>query len=90
MKIKLFVLLILIFFLAQIRFIAAQDEFLEEEIATTMQSPILEEKGEDKISFDIKGMDVVDAISSTKTVTRGRFRDVPAEPIEIRSAKVLN
>jgi len=37
----------------------------------------------------IKGMDVVDAISSTKTVTRGRFRDVPAEAIEIRSARVL-
>jgi peptidyl-prolyl cis-trans isomerase B (cyclophilin B) len=37
----------------------------------------------------IKGMDVVDAISAAKTVTRGRFRDVPAEAIEIRSARVL-
>ena len=37
----------------------------------------------------ITGMDVVDAISSAKTVTRGRFRDVPAEAIEIRSARVL-
>ena len=37
----------------------------------------------------ISGMDVIDAISAVKTVTRGRFRDVPAETIEIRSAKVL-
>ena len=37
----------------------------------------------------IKGMDVVDAISAAKTVTRGRFRDVPAETIEIISARVL-
>jgi peptidyl-prolyl cis-trans isomerase B (cyclophilin B) len=35
------------------------------------------------------GMDVIDAISSVKTVTRGRFRDVPAETVEIRSARVL-
>ena len=38
----------------------------------------------------IAGMDVIDAISAVKTVTRGRFRDVPAETIEINSAKVLN
>jgi len=38
----------------------------------------------------IRGMDVVDAISAVKTVTRGNYRDVPAETIEIRSAKVLN
>jgi peptidyl-prolyl cis-trans isomerase B (cyclophilin B) len=38
----------------------------------------------------IAGMDVIDAISASKTVTRGRFRDVPAETIEINSAKVLN
>ena len=37
----------------------------------------------------ISGMDVVDAISSVKTVTRGRYRDVPAETIEIISARVL-
>ena len=37
----------------------------------------------------ISGMDVIDAISAVKTVTRGGFRDVPAETIEIRSAKVL-
>ena len=37
----------------------------------------------------IKGMDVVDAISSVKTVTRGAYSDVPAETIEIRSAGVL-
>ena len=37
----------------------------------------------------IKGMDVVDAISSAKTVTRGGYRDIPAETIEIRSARVL-
>ena len=37
----------------------------------------------------ISGMDVIDAISAVKTVTRGGFRDVPAETIEIISAKVL-
>ena len=37
----------------------------------------------------ITGMDVVDAISAVKTVTRGNYRDVPAETIEIRSARVL-
>jgi len=37
----------------------------------------------------IAGMDVVDAISSVKTVTRGMYRDVPAEIIEIRSTVVL-
>ncbi len=37
----------------------------------------------------VAGMDVVDAISSVKTVTRGSFRDVPTETIEIRSAVVL-
>jgi peptidyl-prolyl cis-trans isomerase B (cyclophilin B) len=38
----------------------------------------------------VTGMDVVDAISAAKTVTRGRYRDVPAETIEIISARVLN
>ena len=37
----------------------------------------------------IAGMDVIDAISASKTVTRGRFRDVPAETIKIISARVL-
>ena len=37
----------------------------------------------------ISGMDVVDAISAAKTVTRGNYRDVPAETIEIISARVL-
>ncbi len=37
----------------------------------------------------VAGMDVVDAISSAKTVMRGMYRDVPAEIIEIRSTVVL-
>ena len=37
----------------------------------------------------VAGMDVVDAISSAKTVMRGMYRDVPAENIEIRNAVVL-
>lgn len=37
----------------------------------------------------ISGMDVIDAISAVKTVTRGGYRDIPAETIEIRSARVL-
>ncbi len=35
------------------------------------------------------GMDVVDAISSVKTVTRGMYRDIPADMIEIRNARLL-
>jgi cyclophilin family peptidyl-prolyl cis-trans isomerase len=35
----------------------------------------------------VEGMDVVDAISNTKTVTRGMFRDVPDEPIVITRAR---
>ena len=38
----------------------------------------------------ISGMDVIDAISAVKTVTRGGYRDVPAETIQINSAKVLD
>ncbi|MDJ0987214.1 MAG: peptidylprolyl isomerase [Desulfobacterales bacterium] len=34
----------------------------------------------------VEGMDVVDRISKVQTVTRGRFRDVPAEPIVIKQA----
>jgi peptidyl-prolyl cis-trans isomerase B (cyclophilin B) len=37
----------------------------------------------------IRGMDVVDAISAVKTVTRGSYRDVPAETVEIHSVRVL-
>ena len=37
----------------------------------------------------VTGMDVVDAISSVKTVMRGMYRDVPDEIIEIRNAVVL-
>ena len=37
----------------------------------------------------VTGMEVVDAISSVKTVARGNYRDVPAETIEIRSARAL-
>jgi peptidyl-prolyl cis-trans isomerase B (cyclophilin B) len=37
----------------------------------------------------IRGMDVVDAISAVKTVTRGSYRDVPAETVEIDSVRVL-
>jgi len=37
----------------------------------------------------VTGMDVVDAISSAKTVMRGMYRDVPAEIIEIRSTVVM-
>jgi peptidyl-prolyl cis-trans isomerase B (cyclophilin B) len=37
----------------------------------------------------VRGMDVVDAISSVKTVMRGMYRDVPDETIEIRNAVVL-
>ena len=35
----------------------------------------------------VAGMGVVDAISNTKTVTRGMFRDVPDEPIVITRAR---
>ncbi len=34
-----------------------------------------------------EGLDVVDAISAVKTGTSGRFRDVPAEPVVIKSAR---
>lgn len=34
----------------------------------------------------VEGMDVVDSISKVKTVTQGRFRDVPAEPVVITRA----
>ena len=34
----------------------------------------------------IEGMDVVDAISAVKTTRQGMYRDVPVEPVVIRSA----
>ena len=37
----------------------------------------------------VEGMEVVDGISKVKTVTRGRFRDVPAEPVIITRAARL-
>jgi cyclophilin family peptidyl-prolyl cis-trans isomerase len=37
----------------------------------------------------IEGMKTVDAISAVKTTTRAPFRDVPAEPVVIKSAKIL-
>ncbi len=37
----------------------------------------------------VEGMAVVDAISKVKTVTRGPFRDVPAEPVIITRAARL-
>ena len=35
----------------------------------------------------VEGMDVVDAISAVKTGAKGMFRDVPADPIVIKSAR---
>jgi cyclophilin family peptidyl-prolyl cis-trans isomerase len=37
----------------------------------------------------VEGMKTVDAISAVKTKTTGGFRDVPAEPVVIKSAKQL-
>ena len=37
----------------------------------------------------VTGLEVVDGISTVKTVTRGRFRDVPAEPVVITRAARL-
>jgi len=36
-----------------------------------------------------EGMEVVDAIASSRTVTRGPFRDVPAESIVINSIRLI-
>jgi cyclophilin family peptidyl-prolyl cis-trans isomerase len=38
----------------------------------------------------VEGINVVDEISGSKTVSRGGYRDVPAEPVVIVSAKRLN
>jgi cyclophilin family peptidyl-prolyl cis-trans isomerase len=37
----------------------------------------------------IEGMDVVDAIASVKTTTRNGMENVPVEPVEIVSAKIM-
>jgi len=37
----------------------------------------------------IEGMDVVDAISAVKTTKRRQYRDVPVEPVVIKSARRL-
>ena len=37
----------------------------------------------------VEGMEVVDAIVSVATTTRGHYQDVPAEPVIIEAAKLL-
>ena len=37
-----------------------------------------------------EGLDVVDAIAAVKTTTRNGMRDVPVEPVTIKSAKVVS
>ena len=49
----------------------------------------------DKIGYAVfgkvtDGMDVVDAIASVKTTRKGYYDDVPAETVEILSAKVVD
>lgn len=48
----------------------------------------------DKIGYAVfgkvvEGLDVVDAIAAVKTTRKGYYDDVPAEPVEIISAKVV-
>ena len=38
----------------------------------------------------IEGMDVVDAIAAVKTTRKGRYSDVPVEPVVIKSASVVS
>jgi peptidyl-prolyl cis-trans isomerase A (cyclophilin A) len=38
----------------------------------------------------VKGMDVVDIIVNTPTTMRGGMKDVPADPVYIKSAKVID
>ena len=38
----------------------------------------------------VDGMDVVDAIAAVKTTRKGRFSDVPAEPVMIKSVQVVS
>ena len=37
----------------------------------------------------VEGMSVVDAIAAVKTGQKGTFKDVPVEPVVIKSAKVV-
>lgn len=37
----------------------------------------------------VEGIEVVDAISAVKTKTQGRYQDVPAEPVVVKSARRL-
>ena len=37
----------------------------------------------------IQGMEVVDKIAAVPTLTKGRFENVPADPVVIRSARIL-
>jgi len=38
----------------------------------------------------VEGIDVVDAIAAVKTTRKGRYSDVPVEPVVIKSAKVVS
>jgi len=38
----------------------------------------------------VEGMDVVDAIAKVKTATKDQFKDVPVEPVIIKSAKITS
>ncbi len=38
----------------------------------------------------IEGMDVVDAIASVVTTTRMGYNDVPVNPVEIKSARIVS
>lgn len=37
----------------------------------------------------VEGMDVVDAVAAVKTTRKGRYDDVPIEPVVVKSARVL-
>jgi peptidyl-prolyl cis-trans isomerase B (cyclophilin B) len=48
----------------------------------------------DKIGYAVfgkvtEGLDIVDTIAAVKTTRQGHYDDVPAEPVEILSAKVV-
>lgn len=58
-------------------------------------NPDLNYKGPDSPGYAVfgkvvEGMDVVDKIASVKTTRKGRHRDVPAETVLIKSAKVVS